>query len=85
MRLLRPTRAFMHVGLAMAYLNAGRKDDAVDLLWEALASVEDSSERREIEAFRGLALLLAGRHSESVKALLAAGAHPLARAMLGES
>lgn len=75
----------MHVGLAMAYLNAGRGEAAVDVLWRALAQIEDAAERREIEAFRGLALLLAGRHSESVRALQAAAGHPLARVMLGET
>lgn len=81
---LRPQRAFAHVGLAMAYLNGGRKEDAADVLWRALGMVEDPAERAEIEAFRGLALQLAGRSSESVRALQAAGAHPLAKAMLGE-
>lgn len=85
LRLLRPKRAFAYVGLAMTYLNAGRREAAVTVLWQALNVVEEVGERQEIEAFRGLALSLAGRSSESIKALQAAGPHALARVMLGEA
>lgn len=83
LRSLRPQRAFAYVGLAVAYLNADRQEEAAQLLWQSLAQVDDPGERADIEAFRGLALQLAGRHSESIKALESAGPHMIALSMLG--
>lgn len=86
--LIRPQRAFPHVGHAMALLNAGRAEDACRLLREAEAQVVD--ERPTVQAFLGLALQQAGRSAESQRLLEAAAqADPsidgvgMARAMLG--
>ncbi|MBS1196641.1 MAG: hypothetical protein H6R18_426 [Proteobacteria bacterium] len=82
---LRPHRAFAYIGQAMAYMNTGRSEDSAKILGHAVGSV-DPDERAEIEAFRGLALQLAGRTSESLRALrAAASSSSLAQAMLGES
>ena len=80
---LRPQRAFAPIGLAMAYANVGRYDDAAATLERALGAVNDSEERAEIEAFRGFVLHLGGRMSESLRALRAAGSVSLAQRMLG--
>lgn len=80
---LRAQRAFPHVGLAIAYMNAGRHEDAARLLERVLPGII-ADDLPELQAFRGLALQLAGRHSESRRALQAAGANRLAQNMLGE-
>ena len=82
LRELRKTSSFPYIGLAMAYLNAGKAEDAVRSL-ELAADVVASDVRPELDAFRGLALQMAGRLSESKKALASAGSHRLAQAMLG--
>lgn len=79
---LRPAGVFVHVGRAMAYLNAGRCDDAAALLERGLAQVP-AQDRAELQAFRGLALQLAGRRSESLRALEQAEGSALAQAMRG--
>lgn len=70
--LLRPQRAFPHIGLALAYMNAARSQEAVALLERARVSVDegqDGAALADVEAFRGLALQLAGRSAESRRAL----------------
>ena len=79
---LRPQRAFAPIGLAMAYMNVGRHDEAAGILAYAAAQVEPA-EQAELDAFRGLALQLAGRSAESVRALKSAGENHLAHTMLG--
>ncbi len=79
---LRPQRAFAPIGLSVAYMNAGRHDEAAGILAHAAAQVEPA-EQAELDAFRGLALQLAGRSSESVRALKSAGENHLAHTMLG--
>ncbi|QEI09503.1 tetratricopeptide repeat protein [Pigmentiphaga aceris] len=83
---LRPGRAYPSVGLAVAWMNAGRAADAVVLLEKAQTS--DPEERATLDAWRGFALQLAGRISESRRVLdtLAAkdgDAGVLARGLLG--
>jgi tetratricopeptide (TPR) repeat protein len=63
----RPHRAFPSVGLATAWLNAGRPDEAVAVLEQAL--VEDRDERDTLDSWRGLALQMAGRVDESRRLL----------------
>ena len=82
LQLLRPQRAFAPIGLAMAYMNAGRHDEAAGVLARAAEQVE-AAEQAELDVFRGLALQLAGRSSESVRALKSAGKNHLAHTMLG--
>jgi hypothetical protein len=79
----RPGAAFAYVGPAMAMLNRGQSDEAVRELDRGIALAGGES-RAELLAFRGLALQLAGRASESLRALRAASSHPLAQHMLGE-
>ncbi|MEF9999332.1 MAG: hypothetical protein RR720_10260 [Comamonas sp.] len=64
---LRPDRAFAHIGAATALLNASRASDAVQQL--QAVRMPDGPERDMLEAFRGLALQLAGRRSESIYVL----------------
>lgn len=83
---LRPGRAYPSVGLAVAWMNAGRAADAVVLLEKAQAT--DPEERATLDAWRGFALQLAGRIGESRRVLdtLAAqegDAGRLARGLLG--
>lgn len=83
---LRPGRAYPSVGLAVAWMNAGRPADAVLLLEKTQAT--DPEERATLDAWRGFALQLAGRSSESRRVLdtLAAqdgDAGRLARGLLG--
>ena len=80
---LRPQRAFAPIGLAMAYANVKRYDEAAETLERALATIEAVDERGDVEAFRGLVLQLGGRTSESLRALRAAGPVRLAQCMLG--
>ncbi|WP_159910928.1 M48 family metallopeptidase [Pantoea sp. 18069] len=65
--LLRPDHAFAFVGLATALLNAGRAIDAVQRLHTV--RLPDGPESDMLEAFKGLALQLAGRSSESTYVL----------------
>lgn len=56
----------------MAYLHVGRAHDAVSVLdraHAALAGTTSTSDKVDIETFRGLALHLACRNSESHRAL----------------
>jgi len=83
---LRPGRAYPQVGLAVAWMNAGRAADAVVLLEKAQAN--DPEERATLDAWRGFALQLAGRSSESRRVLdtlaaLEGDAGRLARGLLG--
>lgn len=79
---MRPQRAFAYIGLAVAYMNARRNDDAV-LLLERARNLVTHVELGELNAILGLALQLAARRAESVRALEAAGSTGLARVMLG--
>lgn len=79
---VRPAGAYCYLGRALACLNAGRADDAVAMLERGLPLVAPDDQPR-LQAFRGLALQLAGRQGASRQALEQAGADPLARAMLG--
>jgi len=81
---VRPTHGFPYAGLAACYMNAGRGDDAVRVLERGTAQVPPEA-FTELEAFRALALHLAGRNSESQRAAHAAGSAPLALAMRGQS
>lgn len=78
---VRPTRAFPYVGLATCYMNAARPDDAVRALDRGAPSVTPD-DFAVLEALRALALQLAGRRSESLRAARAASDAPLAQAML---
>jgi hypothetical protein len=80
---VRPAGAYCYVGLALACLNAGRADDAVGALDRGLLRVAPD-DRESLQAFRGLALQLAGRSSESMRALAQASHTALAKAMLGQ-
>lgn len=80
----RPASGAAFVGLALAYMSAGRTNDAVRTLDRGLL-VPGQTDSAEIHAFRGVALQLAGRGAESLKALRQAGNQPLAAAMLGET
>ena len=71
-------------GLAMAYLNADRRDDAVQALDRGAPLVRED-DQGELQSVRALALQLAGRAGESRRALQAAGASPLAQALQGNS
>lgn len=104
----RPTRAFPYIGLAMAYMNSRRVEEAMQVFQDGAqalgghrgsksdsllggAHADDSvlqNEYRELLAFRGLLLQLAGRNHESHLDLQAAAAGigpggTLARRMLG--
>ncbi|HZY20509.1 MAG TPA: hypothetical protein VFE82_18715 [Ramlibacter sp.] len=79
---LRPAGAYCYVGAAMATLNAGRADDAVRVLDRGLAAV-GQDDQPQLHAFRALALQLAGRASESRRALGEAGDASLAKGMRG--
>lgn len=80
---LRPAGAFVYVGLAVAYLNAARPEEAVRALDRGLMAVEPA-DKPEVQGVRSLALQIAGRTSESISAARQAGASNLARAMLGQ-
>ena len=80
---VRPDKNFPYVGLGMAYLNAGYADKAAQVLERGVGLVEPQDEG-ELVAFRALALQMAGRTSESQRALLAAGPSRLAMAMQGK-
>ncbi|MFA5487775.1 MAG: hypothetical protein WC284_01040 [Candidimonas sp.] len=57
--LVRPGRAFPLIGLAVAYMNAGRAIDAVRIL-EGAPSLSDPAERQVLDVWRGFALQQAG-------------------------
>ena len=84
LELCRPQAGFPFIGVAMAQLNRRHNDDAVRTLERGLGLV-DESEKAELNAFRALALRLAGRASESDRALQAAGKHPMATALGAKS
>lgn len=65
--LLRPDRAFAYVGQATALLNAGRAGEAAQRL--DAAHLPAGPEADMLEAFKGLALQLAERRSESTYVL----------------
>jgi hypothetical protein len=93
--LARPGRAFHAVGLALAFLNAARTAEAVQVLAQAEAA--DADERETLDAWRGLALQLDGRADESRRLLRAVADAPqpagtpdsesrlLARRLLGDA
>lgn len=60
---IRPDRLFPSLGLAIAWMNAGRASDAADLLEKAACA--DSEEQAICAAWRGFALQLAGRSAQS--------------------
>ncbi|MBH1965541.1 MAG: hypothetical protein I8H77_14460 [Comamonadaceae bacterium] len=61
--LLRPERAFAHVGLATALMNAGRAADAVTHL--ASARIPPGEDADMVGAIYAIALQLAGRPNQS--------------------
>lgn len=65
--LLRPERAFPFVGIASAFMNTGRAEEAVQRL--QAVSLPAGAESDMLEAFKGLALQLAGRSGESAYVL----------------
>lgn len=77
----RPHVAFPYIGMAMAQLNRRLRDEAVRTLDRGLACVEREEERSDLQAYRAMALHLAGRASECRRAIDAAGGHPLAQAL----
>lgn len=67
LRILRPTRPFPYVGLAVVSLSAGRPEDAVRILErEGLAACPGDADLR---AFLGFALRLAHRPAEATRVL----------------
>lgn len=60
---IRPDRLFPSLGLAVAWMNAGRAADAAGLLEKAVCA--DSDEQASRDAWRGFALQLAGRSAQS--------------------
>lgn len=82
---LRPAQAGPAIAQALARLNAGRADEAVQCLCRELPGA-DGHEQALQQSFLGLALQLAGRAADSQRVLQAVAGHPaagLARAMLG--
>ncbi|MET4580098.1 tetratricopeptide repeat protein [Ottowia thiooxydans] len=65
--LLRPEKAFPHVGLATALMNARRAGDAATHL--ATASLPPGEDSDMVQAMHGLALQLDGRISQSQRVL----------------
>jgi len=64
---VRPERAFGHIGMATALLNAGRPGDAAARLASARTSAGEESDL--VHAFLGLALQLDGRAGEAMRVL----------------
>lgn len=86
LRQLRPGRAYPLVGLAVARMNAGRAAEAASLL--DAGGMADDEERAVAQAWRALALQLAGHAAESRRLLDETAGMPgdggrLARQMLG--
>lgn len=92
--LLRPQRDFAYIGLACAFINQQRPDDAVRTLEQGLrimqsaepaaASGKTSPDLAMVQAFLALALLMAKRTAEamaSLHTLLATSDHAPARRM----
>jgi hypothetical protein len=77
----RPAACFPYAGLAMALLNRRQYDDAVRTLDRGLRQVTEAADVAHLHAVRALVLHLAGRASESDRAVRAAGKHPLALAL----
>ena len=90
---VRADRAFPHIGLAVAWLNAGRAATAVAHLRSV--QLPEGDDQDLLQAFLGLALQLDSRAAEAERVLRAVAArtdaaHPsegatLARRLLGES
>lgn len=71
--MLRPKRAFPRIGLAMAWLNFRRPQEAARVLAEGVADVEDCPEEKALLcAYLGLALQFGGERAKSEQALAAA-------------
>ena len=86
LRLWRPGQAYPWLGLAVARLNAGKADEAVTILEQAHCA--DAEDAALLDAWRGLALQLAGCCVQSRLLLekVAEGEGPgprLARSLLG--
>ncbi|KQO20771.1 hypothetical protein ASF11_24740 [Acidovorax sp. Leaf76] len=64
---VRPDRAFGHIGMATALLNAGRAGDAATRLSDARTSAGEDTDL--VQAFLGLALQLDGRAGEAMRVL----------------
>jgi thioredoxin-like negative regulator of GroEL len=80
--LLQPHKPAPYAGLAVAYLNRQRANDAVAVLDKGVLAV-DLEDAAELLAVRALALQLAGRAAESQRALRDNPQTALSRAMLG--
>ena len=92
---LRPQRDFPYLGLATAYLNQQRPDDAVLVLEQGLRVMHtgqdhDHADRSMVQVFHGMALLMARRTAEATQVLQALSqttrhepALRLARSLLG--
>ncbi|MCY0387278.1 hypothetical protein OVY01_08525 [Robbsia sp. Bb-Pol-6] len=77
---LRPRRAFPYIGLALAWLNAGKPGEAV-AVFECAPPV-DAAELPDLAIYHALALQLASRLGESRRVLAGidpAGASPVVR------
>lgn len=83
LELAQPQGAAAYAGRALAYLSVKRVDEALRMLDRGLTLAHPDG-HAELHAIRGLALQLAGRGSESAKALARAGPLPLARVLRGE-
>lgn len=77
-----PHKPAPYAGLAVAYLNSRRANDAVAVLDKGALAV-DAQDAAELLAVRALALQLAGRAAESQRALRDNPQTTLSRAMLG--
>ncbi|CAN7188051.1 hypothetical protein [Acidovorax sp. Leaf78] len=64
---VRPERAFGHIGMATALLNAGRAGDAATRLASARTSAGEETDL--VQAFLGLSLQLDGRAGEAMRVL----------------
>ncbi|WP_298208978.1 hypothetical protein [Acidovorax sp.] len=64
---VRPERAFGHIGMATALLNAGRAGEAATRLGSALLPTGEEADM--VQAFLGLALQLDGRAGEAMRVL----------------
>lgn len=82
--LLRPDRSFAYIGLGMAYLNSNSPQEAVAILARGAMAVR-AQDQGELQSVLALALQLAGRSAESLRALREAGPNPLAQAMQGHT
>lgn len=78
LELLRPQGVFVYAGLAFAYLNAALYQQCLAVLDRGLLRMESDPDKQVLQAVRALAFNWAGHASESTRALLSAGSHPLA-------